>query len=83
MRIAFVSLFLALSLSAYAESLPLFDGKTFAGWEGDIGSVWRVEDGALVAGSFEKKQEKNNFLATTKHARVTPQRWQEVLVAHA
>jgi hypothetical protein len=52
--------------SLHAEPVPLFDGKTFAGWEGDIGSVWRIEDGALVAGSLEKKQEKNNFLATKK-----------------
>lgn len=51
---------------AHAEPVPLFDGKTFAGWEGDIGTVWRIEDGAFVAGSLEKKQEKNNFLATKK-----------------
>ena len=50
----------------HASPVPLFDGKTFTGWEGDTGSVWRIEDGALVAGSLEKKQEKNNFLATEK-----------------
>ncbi len=50
----------------HADPVPLFDGKTFTGWEGDTGSVWRIEDGALVAGSLEKKQEKNNFLATEK-----------------
>jgi len=66
MRIAFTSLFLTLAISALAETVPLFDGKTFTGWEGDVGSVWRIEDGSLVAGSLEKKQEKNNFLATTK-----------------
>lgn len=44
----------------------LFDGATFHDWEGDIGNVWRVEDGALVAGSLERRQEKNNFLATTR-----------------
>lgn len=49
-----------------ADEVPLFDGKGFAGWEGDIDSVWRIEDGALTAGSLEKKQEKNNFLATTE-----------------
>jgi len=56
----------ALTLAAHADPLPLFDGKTFTGWEGDAGSVWRIEDGALVAGSLEKKQGKNNFLATEK-----------------
>ena len=56
----------ALAFSLHADPVPLFDGNTFTGWEGDTGSVWRIEDGALVAGSLEKKQEKNNFLATTK-----------------
>jgi hypothetical protein len=57
---------LALTLAAAANPVPLFDGKTFTGWEGDTGTVWRIEDGALVAGSLTAKQEKNNFLATTK-----------------
>ncbi len=48
------------------EPAPLFDGKTFAGWEGNTDTVWRIENGALTAGSLEKKQEKNDFLATTK-----------------
>ena len=50
----------------HADPAPLFDGKTFEGWEGDIGAVWRIEQGALVAGSLDKKQENNNFLATTR-----------------
>ena len=57
---------LALTLAAVAEPIPLFDGKSFTGWEGDTESVWRIEDGALVAGSLKKKQEKNNFLTTPK-----------------
>lgn len=57
---------LALTLAASADPVPLFDGKTFTGWEGDTGTVWRIEDRALVAGSLTAKQEKNNFLATTK-----------------
>ncbi|MEZ5384810.1 MAG: DUF1080 domain-containing protein [Prosthecobacter sp.] len=61
-----LSFLAALAVTAHAEPLPLFDGKTFAGWEGDTGTVWRIEDGAFVAGSMDKKQEKNNFLATEK-----------------
>jgi hypothetical protein len=47
-----------------ADPVPLFDGRTFTGWEGNIGSVWRIEDGALTAGALDKKQAKNDFLAT-------------------
>lgn len=48
------------------EHTALFDGKTFAGWEGDTKSTWRIEDGALVGGSLDRKQAKNDFLATVK-----------------
>jgi len=50
----------------HAEPVPLFDGNTFEGWEGNKDTVWRIEDGALTAGSLQKKQEKNDFLATVK-----------------
>lgn len=63
--VVLLSLILTLPVSA-GEPVPIFDGKSFAGWEGDTGTVWRIEDGALTAGSLEKRQEKNNFLATTK-----------------
>lgn len=65
-KIRFFLTLLAACAAAHAEPVPLFDGKTFNGWEGDIGTVWRIEEGALVAGSLEKKLEKNNFLATTQ-----------------
>jgi len=45
---------------------PLFDGRSFAGWEGDTKTVWRIEDGAIVAGSLTQRQEKNDFLCTTR-----------------
>jgi len=51
---------------AAAAEVPLFDGKSFAGWEGDTRSVWRIEQGEIVAGSLDRKQEKNDFLCTTK-----------------
>ncbi len=49
-----------------ATAAPLFDGCTFAGWEGDTATVWRIDDGVIVAGSLDRRQEKNDFLCTTK-----------------
>jgi hypothetical protein len=61
------ALFLSAPLTAAAEEgfTPLFDGKTLAGWEGNE-KVFRVEKGAIVAGSLDKKVEHNEFLCTTK-----------------
>ena len=42
---------------------PLFDGKTLAGWEGDE-KVFRVDGGAIVAGSLQEKIAHNEFLAS-------------------
>jgi hypothetical protein len=44
---------------------PLFDGRTLAGWEGNMGN-WRVEDGAIVGGALDRRQPYNEFLATTE-----------------
>ena len=49
-----------------AGPVALFDGKTFAGWEGETAQVWRIKDGAFEAGSLEQRQARNEFLATTK-----------------
>lgn len=49
-----------------AEPVSLFDGKTFAGWEGDTAKTWRIEDGAITAGSLEVTVPRNEFLCTTK-----------------
>ncbi len=49
-----------------ADPKPLFDGKTFMGWEGDTQSTWRIENGEIVAGSLDKKQARNEFLSTTE-----------------
>jgi hypothetical protein len=48
-----------------AEAKPLFDGKSFAGWEGDTKTTWRIEDGAIVGGSLETTVPRNEFLCTT------------------
>ena len=45
--------------------VPLFDGKSFGGFNGDF-DVWRIEDGAIVAGSPDKAAPRNEFLATDK-----------------
>jgi hypothetical protein len=44
---------------------PLFDGKTLKGWEGNK-EMFRVEDGAIVAGSLEREIPHNDFLCTEK-----------------
>src|SRR5207249_3518542 len=49
-----------------AESKPLFDGKTLAGWEGETKKTWRVEDGAIAGGSLDEAVPRNEFLCTTK-----------------
>jgi hypothetical protein len=44
----------------------LFDGTSFAGWNGDTENTWRIEDGLLVAGSPDKAAPRNEFLATDR-----------------
>ena len=43
---------------------PLFDGKTFAGWEGNL-ELFRIEDGAVVGGNLRDEIPRNEFLCTT------------------
>lgn len=57
---------LAVTTLAHAAPVPLADGKTFDGWEGDTAKTWRVEDGAFVGGSLTEKVPHNEFLATKK-----------------
>jgi hypothetical protein len=44
---------------------PLFDGTTFNGWEGNR-ALFRIESGAIVAGTLAAKIERNEFLCTTR-----------------
>jgi len=61
------TLIVTLLLTSVASAqTPLFDGTTFTGWEGDTEKTWRIEDGAIVAGSSGQKQPHNSYLATTK-----------------
>src|SRR5580693_750968 len=48
-----------------ADAVPIFDGKSLNGWEGNTAN-WRVEQGAIVAGELDRKQPHNEFLATTR-----------------
>jgi hypothetical protein len=56
---------LALASFAGLPAAELFDGKSLAGWEGDL-KWWRVQDGALTGGSMTEKVPRNFFLATAK-----------------
>jgi putative membrane-bound dehydrogenase-like protein len=48
-----------------AAPVPLFDGQSFAGWEGETNSVWRIRDGLIIGGSLSGNP-RNEFLATRK-----------------
>jgi hypothetical protein len=48
-----------------AKPVALFDGRTFKGWEGNL-DWFRIEDGAIVAGTLDKSVPRNEFLCTTK-----------------
>jgi Domain of Unknown Function (DUF1080) len=47
------------------SAVPIFDGKTFNGWEGDR-QIFRIEDGAIVGGSLQNTIARNEFLCTTR-----------------
>ncbi len=47
-------------------AVPLFNGHTFAGWEGDTNTVWRIDKGVLVGGSLTTQVPHNYFLRTRK-----------------
>ena len=48
------------------KPVALFDGRSFAGWEGDIKNTWRIQDGAIVGGSQTGEVPRNEFLTTTR-----------------
>jgi hypothetical protein len=64
---AIITLALAASIaSSFAAPVPLMDGKTFKGWFGETNKLWRVEDGAFVAGNGKDKIAHNDFLKTER-----------------
>ena len=44
---------------------PLFDGKTFKGWEGNE-KFFRIEKGAVVGGNLKSRIQRNEFLCTKR-----------------
>jgi hypothetical protein len=48
------------------KSVPLFDGKTFKGWQGDTNKTFRIQDGAIVAGTLKERIPRNEFLSTDR-----------------
>ena len=50
---------------AQPAGTPLFDGKTFDGWEGNF-DYFRIQDDAIVAGNLNKATPRNEFLCTKK-----------------
>ena len=62
----FLPTLLLTAAAASAAPVPLFDGKTLAGWEG--GATWRVEEGTITGGSAAGNPQ-NEFLATAQSYR--------------
>jgi hypothetical protein len=65
------AMILAATLTAGAaqspqKSVPLFDGHSFEGWEGDTTTTWRIQDGAIVGGSLTETVPQNEFLSTRR-----------------
>ena len=62
-----VLLAVAVAVHAAPSGKPIFDGKTFAGWEGDTNKTFRIVDGAIVGGTLNAKNPRNEFLCTTRN----------------
>ncbi len=52
-------------LNTLAAPVSLFDGTSFAGWEGQTNTVWRIRDGVVVGGSLAGNP-RNEFLSTSR-----------------
>lgn len=67
---------------ADSEAISLFDGKTLKGWEGNQ-KMFRVEDGAIVAGTMKEPIPHNDFLCTEKEYENFELRLKVKLVPHS
>ena len=50
----------------HTKDASIFDGQTFAGWEGDTNQTWRIEDHSLVGGSLKRRVPHNEFICTAR-----------------
>ena len=64
LRFLLILLFVA-AVIAVAKPSCLFNGKSFAGWNGNL-QIFRIESGAIVGGSLQDKIARNEFLCTDK-----------------
>ena len=64
--LVFLMLLAFVSLPFLAAGTPLFNGKSFEGWEGDTQKSFRIEDDAIVGGSLSERVPRNEFLCTRK-----------------
>jgi hypothetical protein len=51
-----------------AAFVPIFDGRSVAGWEGNM-AAFRIQDGAVVGGQLDKRVPRNEYLCTQKSYR--------------
>jgi 3-keto-disaccharide hydrolase len=56
----------AASSQGPSRRVPIFDGQSFQGWEGETQNTWRIEKRALVGGSLNAALPHNEFLCTTQ-----------------
>ncbi len=61
-----VTLLSASAMAAEEEGfVPLFDGKSLEGWNGNL-DVFQIREGAIVGGSLEGRVARNEFLCAAK-----------------
>ncbi|MCC6288421.1 MAG: DUF1080 domain-containing protein [Chitinophagaceae bacterium] len=58
--------FFSANIFAQKKTIKLFNEHNFNGWEGDTVKTWRIQDGVIIGGYFDKIVPENNFLVTTK-----------------
>lgn len=49
-----------------SKAVPIFDGKTFHGWEGDTNKTWRIHDDSIVGGDGKTAVPHNEFICTER-----------------